>query len=112
MLPAGGGPSFPDEQESPGPAGRKLEPAGAGPRHEHALEIGPARAPVLWATWAATGSVASGNREEFETLLRQTLEFDIDSEPGARLLNQVAQERAAWLLRNVDDYFLDDMQNP
>ena len=80
--------------------------------YEHALGIGPARAPVLWSTWAETGSVASGNREEFETLLRQTLDFDIDSEPGVRLLNQVAQERAAWLLGNVDDYFLDDMQNP
>lgn len=79
--------------------------------YEHALEIGPARAPVLWSTWAETGSVAGGNRGEFEALLRQTLDFDIDSEPGARLLNQVAQERAAWLLANVDDYFLDDMQS-
>ena len=80
--------------------------------YEHALDIGPERAPVLWSSWAESGSVASGNREEFETLLRQTLDFDIDSEPGGRLLNQVAQERAAWLLANVDDYFLDDMQNP
>ena len=80
--------------------------------YEHALEIGPERRPVLWSTWAETGSVANGDRQEFEALLRQALDFDIDSEPGSRLLNQVAQVRAAWLLENVEDYFLDDMENP
>lgn len=79
--------------------------------YEHALELGPERHPVLWATWAETGSVANGDRQEFMTLLQQTLDFDIDSEPDGRLLNRVAKERAAWLLENVDDYFLDDMQN-
>ncbi|MCY3745999.1 MAG: hypothetical protein F4Y20_07295 [Acidobacteria bacterium] len=79
--------------------------------YEHALEIGPERLPVLWSSWAESGSVASGDRGEFEALLRQALDFDIDGEPGSRLVNQIAQERAAWLLRNVDDYFLDDMQN-
>ena len=80
--------------------------------YEHALEIGPERRPVLWSSWAESGAVASGDREEFETLLRQALDFDIDSEPGSRLVNQVAQVRAAWLLANVEDYFLDDMENP
>ena len=77
--------------------------------YEHALEVGPDRRPVLWSTWAETGSVATGDREEFETLLRRTLDFDIDDEPGARLVNRVAQARAAWLLRNIEDYFLDDL---
>ena len=79
--------------------------------YEHALQIGPERRPVLWSSWAESGAVASGDREEFETLLRQALDFDIDSEPGSRLVNQVAQVRAAWLLGNVEDYFLEDMQN-
>ena len=79
--------------------------------YEHALELGPDRRPVLWSTWAETGSVANGDREEFETLLQQTLDFDIDSEPEGRLLNRVAQKRAAWLLANVDDYFFDEMQD-
>ncbi len=79
--------------------------------YEHALEIGPTRRPVLWSTWAETGSVATGNRGEFETLLRRTLDFDIDSEPEGRLLNRVAQERAAWLLENIEDYFLDDLED-
>ena len=79
--------------------------------YEHALVLGPERHPVLWCTWAETGSVVNGDREEFATLLQQTLDFDIDSEPDGRLLNRVAKERAAWLLENVEDYFLEDMQN-
>ncbi len=78
--------------------------------YEHALGIGPERWPVLWTTWAETGAVATGNREEFVTLLQQTLDFDIDAEPGNRLLNRVAKERAEWLLANVEDYFLDDLE--
>ena len=80
--------------------------------YEHALDIGPERWPVLWTSWAESGSVANGDREEFETLLRQALDFDLDDEPGSRLVNQVAQVRAAWFLENVEEYFLDDMQNP
>ena len=80
--------------------------------YEHALELGPERHPVLWSTWAETGAVANGDRQEFVTLLQQTLDFDIDSQPDGRLLNRVAKERAAWLLENVEDYFLDDLQNP
>ena len=79
--------------------------------YEHALELGPERRPVLWSTWAETGSIANGDRAEFVTLLQQTLDFDIDSQPDGRLLNRVAKERAAWLLENVEDYFLEDMQN-
>lgn len=79
--------------------------------YEHALVLGPERHPVLWSTWAETGSIANGDRQEFVTLLQQTLDFDIDSQPDGRLLNRVAKERAAWLLENVEDYFLEDMQN-
>lgn len=78
--------------------------------YEHALAIGAERRPVLWCTWAETGAVPTGNREEFETLLRRTLDFDIDAEPEARLLNRVAMERAAWLLANIEEYFLDDLE--
>ena len=78
--------------------------------YETAQELGPERLPVLWTNWADSGAVAAGNRGEFETVLRQALEFDIESQPGNRLLNRVAQIRAAWLIENVEDYFLDDFQ--
>lgn len=75
--------------------------------YERSLAVGAERLPVVWSTWAETGSVANGDHEEFDALLRRTLDFDLDSEPGGRLLNRIAQERAAWLLRNREDYFLD-----
>ncbi len=78
--------------------------------YETALERGPERRPVIWTSWAETGARASVDRAEFVDLLEQTLAFDIDSEPDARLLNQVARERAAWLLGNTEDYFLDDSE--
>ncbi len=74
---------------------------------ETALERGPERRPVTWASWAETGARAVGDRAEFLDLVQRTLDFDIDSEPDARLLNQVAMKRAAWLLSRTDDYFLD-----
>ena len=76
--------------------------------YERALAAGPDRLPSVWATWAESGSIATGDREEFRTLLQEALDFDLDSEPGTRLVNQIARERAVWLLDNIDDYFLDD----
>lgn len=75
--------------------------------YERSLAVGAERLPVVWSTWAETGSVANGDLEEFESLLEQTLDYDLDEEPGGRLLNRIAQERAAWLLQNREDYFLD-----
>lgn len=79
--------------------------------YEHALAIGPERRAVLWTSWAESGSTAGADRREFETLLRKTLEFDIDAEPGSRMLVRIAKVRAAWLLENIDEYFLDELQN-
>ncbi len=75
---------------------------------ETALERGPERRPVVWSSWAETGALAAADRAEFLDLLERTLAFDIDSEPDARLLNQVAKERATWLLKSTDDFFLDE----
>ncbi len=77
---------------------------------ETALERGPERHPVIWTSWAETGSRAATDRAEFVELLEQTLAFDIDNEPDARLVNQVARERATWLLGNTEDYFLGDTE--
>ena len=75
--------------------------------YEAGLEVGKERLPVLWSTWAESGSIAAQDRNEFVALLEAAVEFDIDSEPDGRLLNRIAQVRAAWLLENADDYFLD-----
>lgn len=74
---------------------------------ERALEFGDERLPVLWSSWAETGSTVTGDRAEFVELLERSLEYDIHSRPEGRLLNRVAQQRSAWLLSRIDDYFLE-----
>ncbi len=76
--------------------------------YERAMELGPERLPVLWTNWAESGAIAAGDRSEFETVLQQTLDFDLETEPDDKLLNRIAQLRAAWLLENIDDYFYDE----
>ena len=54
-------------------------------------------------------SVSAGeqNRPEFERLLKQVLDFDVDSYLPARLANLVAQKRARLLLSRSDSLFLE-----
>ena len=53
-------------------------------------------------------SVRRGDRGEFESLLHQVLAFDVDTAPGQRLANLIAQRRATLLLSRIDNYFLGD----
>lgn len=53
-------------------------------------------------------SIGEQNRDEFESLLQQALEFDTDSHPQTRLANLVSQKRARLLLSRSDSYFLED----
>ena len=56
----------------------------------------------------ATGvSVAEENREEFRDLLETALAIDTDEAPENRLLNLIAQKRAAVLLDHIDDLFFE-----
>lgn len=50
--------------------------------------------------------VPQQRRAEFEQLLRQALDLDLDRNPGLRLSNLVAQRRARWLLSRSDRLFL------
>jgi predicted anti-sigma-YlaC factor YlaD len=38
--------------------------------------------------------------------LEQALEIDLDKDPNQRLLNVIAQQRARWLLENIDEFIL------
>jgi predicted anti-sigma-YlaC factor YlaD len=51
-------------------------------------------------------SVASDNREEFESLLKRALEVDPDARPEWRLQNLIVQKRARWLLARTGDLFV------
>jgi len=57
---------------------------------------------------AESVSVSEQNHEEFEYLLRQALDFNVDSHVQTRLANLVAQRRARLLLSRTDTLFLED----
>ena len=57
---------------------------------------------------AESVSVSEQNREEFEAMLNQVLDYNVDIHLQTRLANLVAQRRARLLLSRVDNFFLED----
>jgi predicted anti-sigma-YlaC factor YlaD len=53
-------------------------------------------------------SISDQNRDEFESLLQQALDYEADDYPPTRLANLVAQKRARLLLSRSEYYFLED----
>jgi predicted anti-sigma-YlaC factor YlaD len=55
---------------------------------------------------AESVSQAQQNRKEFEALLNEAVQFDVEkSAPEQRLANVIAQRRANWLLSRIDELF-------
>lgn len=57
-------------------------------------------------TLAESVCVKQQNRKRFESLLQQVLEFDVNQYPQYRLSNILAQQKAKFLLENIDDLFI------
>ncbi len=76
--------------------------------YARAMTLAQGRRLSLMVSLAEHVSVRQGDRAEFESLLHQTLAFDVDTAPGQRLANLIAQRRAALLLSEIDNYFLAD----
>jgi hypothetical protein len=75
-------------------------------RHfDRAVELSGGASAVPYVTLAASVSVRSGNRKEFETLLKQALAVDVSRKPDLRLANLLAQRRAKYLLSSADRLF-------
>ena len=47
------------------------------------------------------------NAAEFREMMEKALAVDPDDDPDNRLVNLIAQRRAAWLLDRIDDLILD-----
>jgi predicted anti-sigma-YlaC factor YlaD len=47
------------------------------------------------------------NKAEFQSLLEKALAVDPDADLDNRLANLVAQRRARWLLKHIDEMFLE-----
>lgn len=54
---------------------------------------------------AESACIKQQNRQRFESLLKQSLAFDVDRYPEYRLANIMAQRKARYLLDNIDSFF-------
>lgn len=75
--------------------------------YERALTLGPGKRPSIWLNWAESISVSEQDREGFLDLVAKALAFDVSAHPENQLLNVLAQRRARWLQRSVDEFFLE-----
>lgn len=89
----------------------QLQGGGASLAREHytrALELSGGIRVGSLVSLAESVSVGEQNRAEFELLLNQALEFNVDVHLQTRLANLVAQKRARLLLAQADSLFLED----
>jgi predicted anti-sigma-YlaC factor YlaD len=59
-----------------------------------------------WLTYVESVSIPGQNKKEFDEYIQKILAFNLDSCPGNRLVNTIAQKRARYLLQKKDDLFL------
>lgn len=69
------------------------------------LSGGHAVAPFVAAAEAL--AVPAQDRREFESLLRRAMDVDLDARPERRLANIISRRRAAWLLAQADELFVE-----
>jgi len=73
---------------------------------DRALELSKGKRAGTYVSFAENACVPAQDAAEFKSLLEKALAVDPDADPGNRLANLVAQRRARWLLRHIDDLFL------
>lgn len=61
---------------------------------------------VSYATSICTKNQTREGYDEFADMLEKVLERDVETSSANRLTNIVSQKKAAWLLENIDNYFL------
>ena len=54
---------------------------------------------------AESACIKQQNRQRFESLLKQSLAFDVNRYPEYRLANIISQRKARYLLDNIDSFF-------
>jgi len=74
---------------------------------DRALELSKGKRAGTYVSFAENSSEAVQNKEEFRQLLEKALAVNADADPPNRLANLVAQRRARWLLKHVDELFLE-----
>ena len=73
--------------------------------YARAMELNEGKSVGPMVSLAETVYLARQDRESFEEILNEVLEFDPDQYPEYRLTNTLAQQHAEWLLTRVDVLF-------
>lgn len=76
---------------------------------DRAVELSEGKSASPYVTLADSGCVRGGDPAEFRRLLEAALAIDLDGAPDIRLQNTLAQRRAAFLLDNADELFLEPL---
>jgi len=74
---------------------------------DRALDLSGGNQAGLYVAYAEAVSINKQDRSEFVSLLNKALAIDPDQYKEMRLANIVAQQRARWLLKRVDELILD-----
>jgi len=74
---------------------------------DRALDLSGGNQAGLYVAYAEAVSINKQDRSEFVSLLNKALAIDPDQHKEVRLANIVAQQRAHWLLKRVDELILD-----
>ena len=73
--------------------------------YRRAMELNQGRSVSPLVLLAESVCIKQQNRQRFESLLKQSLAFDVNRYPEYRLANILAQRKARYLLDNVDSFF-------
>lgn len=76
--------------------------------YEKALQFTKGKIASPYLNLAVSVCVNKQKIDEFKELMDKVLEIDVDKDPGNRLLNLLAQDKAKWMLEHLDDYFIID----
>lgn len=79
--------------------------------YDRALALNDGSRAGTYVSWATSISLKTQNRKEFEELLEKALEVDPDRWPSERLTNIIQQQKARLLLDQIDDLFLEDLDD-
>ncbi len=73
---------------------------------DRALDLSGGSQAGLYVAYAEAVSISNQDRSEFVSLLKKALAIDPDQDKEVRLANIVAQQRARWLLKRIDELIL------
>jgi predicted anti-sigma-YlaC factor YlaD len=74
--------------------------------YKRAMELNEGQSVSPHVGFAEAVCIKQQDRNTFEKILQQVLEFNVDQHPEFRLSNTLAQRRARFLLDNIEDYFI------